>query len=296
MTILPASKTIRQSSQTDSLLRLLLSSMMRLGDSYFQFYLNESHVNFFKETVGDVYLIFKGGSYSFFEGYVIDAFCKEFQIELENYKLITSLEGRKSSAKGAPFEAVVVNDLLKIRGTTLPSVVSRFGITLANNNNLKLRGTMTKGVGDAQIIRKRPLNVYLRPSTLFIPDVLAFLSPDTLLSVGIKLYTSNISLDVHQDNLKSTDPALFFQKNGRNTILPVALYGKKSLKLKPIRLSVRFLIELPGISGSTCFRNIHKTNDNTETIVILITNENMEQLFSEDVCRLIRFITQGKLA
>jgi hypothetical protein len=282
------------------LLRLLVLSKLNLSGSSIGCGLNENQINFFTETVGAVYLIPETpGHYSFSEGYVIEALEKEFESELDNYGLtsslnllkdIVALEGRKSSIKGAPFEAMVVHQFLRLKGNLLSDFLSIFGISF-NDSCFKLPSRHRVGVDDTSIVSQRPLDVFLRPSNLFRPDILAFLSEDSLLAVGIKFYTFPISFAVHHDNLESTDPDLFFQKNGRVTDTERHRLWRASISASPIRLSVRVLIELPGSVGSVDDKVVHEKGDDFDKIIVTISGKNMGRVFDQEVCDLVNCVT-----
>ena len=145
---------------------------------------------------------------------------------------------------------------------------------------------------DAAIISQRPLNVFLRPSNQFRPDILAFLSNQVCVSFGIKLYTSRISSPVHDDNLESTDPNLFFSKSGNETNKQKRRQWKKSCKANPFNVSVRFLIELPEPVSTVSTEAVHRVENGKETVNVIITRHNMRKLLSEDVALLVDFITK----
>ena len=145
---------------------------------------------------------------------------------------------------------------------------------------------------DAAIISKRPLNVFLRPSNQFRPDILAFLSNQVCISFGIKFYTSRIPAPLHNDNCESTDPALFFSKAGKPTNFEkYRLWGENLLE-KPVTFSARFLIELPEPASTVSTDTIVKAENGRESVIVVITKRNMRQLLSEDVASLVDFITQ----
>jgi hypothetical protein len=235
--------------------------------------------------------------FSLYEGYVIDALIENFTPEFEKFKLMTFLnilksiaasEGAKSAAKGT-FEAVVLDQLLRHKGKPLSAMLEPFGINLDGRLNLCLPSEESK-YDDDSIISKRPEGVFLRPSTMFPLDILAFLSNNSCLSVGIKLYSSNIALLVHEDNLASTDPCLFFSKKGRPTDEKKQRTWQDSLSKNPVSLSVRFLLEFPGPAGTVQFKNVHEKANGIETVIIMVTKSNMRDLFSSSVCDLLSLL------
>ena len=112
------------------------------------------------------------------------------------------------------------------------------------------------------------------------------------ISFGIKIYTSRISLDVHNDNLESTDPYLFFSKSGQSTNKEKRSMWEKSIKEIPIKFSARFLIEFPEPAAKVSIENVHHVCDDQETVIITITRSNMRKMLSKDVCSLIEFVTK----
>ena len=65
--------------------------MMTVNDRPINCQLNEEQQNFFEETVGSIYLIGGKEGYSFFEGYVIDAFLVLFEDQLGEFNLMSAL-------------------------------------------------------------------------------------------------------------------------------------------------------------------------------------------------------------
>ncbi|KAJ3129948.1 hypothetical protein HK098_007214 [Nowakowskiella sp. JEL0407] len=301
VSIEPIADQIRSNSYTLVLLRLLISSMISCNGEVVPFHLEPSDISFFTDAVGSIYLVSdiqSNGiaSYSFYEGYVIDALLESFKHELEKESLHSALnllrniiasEGRKSTAKGTPFEAVVLAELLKHKDRLVSDVIGRFGVKF-DHPDLRIPARELK-MADERIIAERPQHSFIRPTNQFRPDIIAFLSPNTLLSCGIKLYTSNIKEAVHKENLKSTDPRLFFEKKDRATNQEKRRLWVDSFSSSPISLSVRFLFEFPGINPAIDFNNGRYVEDGMESVVILITAENMDVLFSDDVCRVVRF-------
>jgi hypothetical protein len=206
-------------------------------------------------------------------------------------KNIIGLEGKKTSAKGTPFEAVVLADLMKLNGLSLSQLLSRFDVDTAYKaDHLRLPKKESK-LNDEVIISERPLNVFLRPSNQFRPDILAFLSKDVCISFGIKIYSSRISSTIHFDNLESTDPKLFFIKSGKPTNKEKRCQWERSVKENPIKFSVRFLIELP--ESNVPADNVALVENDQETVIITITKNNMRRLLSEEVACLVEFITNS---
>jgi hypothetical protein len=186
--------------------------------------LDENQVAFFQDTVRAVYLVpeYSGhvlSGYSFYEGYVIDAFIGKFTRELDNIKMSASLkllksiiasEGKKSTAKGIPFEAVLLADLLRRKGEQLSEILAPFGIQLHGALNLCLPTTESK-YDDDSLISKRPEGVFLRPSNMFWPDILAF-RQEILVSPLESSYIRQKFLCQYEDKVASTDPTLFVSK------------------------------------------------------------------------------------
>jgi hypothetical protein len=301
VTIQPMAQTIRNHSQIEIMLRLLLSSMMTSNDGPINCQLNENQRDFFMDTIGSIYLISGAGGYSFFEGYVIDSFLVLFETELRHFNLwssltllknIIGLEGKKTTAKGTPFEAVVLADLIKSNGPLMSKVLLDFDIvTTLDLKHLRLP-TVERKLDDERIISERPLNVFLRPSNQFRPDILAFLSKDVGISFGIKIYTSRIPAALHDDNLKSTDPDLFFSKSGNCTNQEKRYRWEKSVKEIPFKFMARFLIELPEPVKTVSTEIVHDIGNGKETVIIVITKSNMRKILSEDVSMFIDFITK----
>lgn len=301
VSIKPMASTIRNHSQTEIMLRLLLSSMMTTNHTSINCQLNQNQIKFFSETVGAIYLICVNGGYSFFEGYVIDSFLIQFEDELKHHNLTCSLnllksiiemEGKKTTAKGTPFEAVVLADLIKRNGESLSEFLQKFSITVNGFDDLYLPTEQEK-YGDEDIISKRPQNVFLRPSNQFRPDILAFLSESVCFSSGIKLYTSSISTVVHEDNLESTDPSLFFSKQKRSTNQEKYFKWQESIRTKPFVLSVRVLFELPTPVQNVSTKSVHVKTEQHEHVIIMITKQNMDFIFSKEVVALVNFITSS---
>ena len=215
----PLAQSIRNYCQIEIMLKLLLSSMMTSNNVPINCQLDENQQYFFTETIGSIYLIPGVDGYSFFEGYIINSFLALFQTELLQFNLSSSLnllkniiglEGKKTTAKGTPFEAVVLADLMKLNSPSLSQLLSIFDVKTAfKTDHLFLPKAECK-LDDENIISDRPLNLFLRPSNQFRPDILAFLTEEVCISFGIKIYSSKISSTVHGDNLESTDPNLFF--------------------------------------------------------------------------------------
>jgi hypothetical protein len=301
VSIEPMARTIRNDSQIQIMLKLLLSSMMTSNDGPINCQLDQNQQNFFMDTIGSIYLINCGGGYSFFEGYVIESFLVAFKTELQQFNLLSSLdllksiidlEGKKTAAKGAPFEAVVLADIMsRSNSPSISQVLSDFDIaTTYDLTHLRLPKVSRK-LDDDIIIAERPLNIFLRPSNQFRPDILAFLSNEICLSFGIKIYTSRISSAVHDDNLKSTDPDLFFSKSGKTTNKQKRSLWEKSVKEMPFKFSARFLIEFPEPVNTVSTENIHNVDIGKETVIIVITKDNMRNLLSQDLCSFVDFIT-----
>lgn len=299
VSIEPLAPIIRNHLQTAIMLKLLLSSMMTTNNSPINCRLNAEQISFFSETVGSIYLISENIGYSFYEGYVIDSFLIQFEIELKHYQLTSSLnllkniitmEGKKTTAKGTPFEAVVLGELIKLNGMSVSELLQKFSITVTGMSDLRLPKNQ-KVVEDEEIVSQRPQNLFFRPSNDFRPDILAFLSESVCFSSGIKLYTSRIAKTVHEDNLKSTDPTLFFLKNNRPTNQKKYEKWQKSLIEKPFLLSVRFLFEFPNPFTNVSTKNVHDKTEQHENVIVTVTKENMGFIFSQEVMNLVNFIT-----
>jgi hypothetical protein len=297
----PLEDIIRTNLHTQMLIKLLMSSMMTCNMKHTSCHLNEKQTEFFEETIGAVYLVHNSCGYSFFEGYVINAFLVKFKKDIEDENLRSPLqllqdtiskEGRKTTAKGTIFEAVVLAELQKLNGVLLSEFVARFKVQL-NFPALHIP-TKTCDLDDLEIISQRPLNLFFRPSNLFGPDIIAFLSDDTLLSIGIKLYTSNIPKDVHDCNLKSTDPSHVFAMGAETRICHKRKNWVKQRHANPIRLAIRFLIELPYPVSEVHTDPIDEINVNgVRNIIIVITKANMKHIFCSEVCNLINCITEN---
>jgi hypothetical protein len=296
VTIAPLCSEIKKSGHTKTLLKLLFASMMTCRSGPITGYLEDHEVVFFTDTIGSVYLIPKGNRYSFYEGYVIESFLAEFENALQELNLQASLkilrsiiaqEGKKTTAKGTPFEAVVLADLRQKNAPFIADVLGNFGVSVSECVGRLQLPTKVSDFDDDAIISARATNCFFRPSNHFRPDILAFLSKDVSLSFGIKLYTSEVDFKTHNDNFKSTDPKLFFLKEDRPTNTKNRSKWEESLKRQPIKLAVRILIELPETVKTVDTKIIQ----NSENVVIVVTTQNMEKILSEDVCRLIRFIT-----
>ena len=220
----PVAAFIKSRSYTDAFLKILLSSMMTVNYTPISCQLNEKQEAFFIDTIGSIYLIgdLRSGEYSFYEGYVIDAFLPLFQNELSQFKLLSSLnlimdiirlEGKKTSAKGAPFEAVVVADIICLGSPLLSDILWKLGFHIPEIDGLRLPQIERK-FDDETIISERPVGAFMRPYNQFRSDILAFLSKQVRLSFGIKLHSAKIPSSVHTDNFESTDPSLFFFERG----------------------------------------------------------------------------------
>ncbi|OAJ39110.1 hypothetical protein BDEG_22983 [Batrachochytrium dendrobatidis JEL423] len=175
---------------------------------------NANQEYFFMNTVGSIHLIRETGGYFLSEGYVIDLLLNLFRTEFQQFNLLSSLDllssiagtkGKKTTAKGTPFEAVILAGMIQKNGPHLSNVLSSFGVSIAGLDGLQLP-TIERKAGDGTIISDRPTGVFFRPSNQFRPDILAFLSKQVCVSFGIKLYTSKIPSAVSADNLESTNP------------------------------------------------------------------------------------------
>lgn len=293
----PIAREIRTRGETKTMLKLLLSSMMTRNGEVFYYQLDRDQIDFYTETIGSIYLIEDYDGYSFFEGYVIDSFLDLFSTEFEKFNLcsalelfrsIIGLEGKKTSAKGVAFEAVVLADLTRHGNRPFSQILADFNIFPAHDLNQFYLPTQEVKMDDKDIISTRPLNVFLRPSNQFRPDLLAFLSKQVCVSFGIKLYTSEIPVIKHKDNVESTDPDLFFSKSGKPTHSDKHFLWNKSIQDTPITFSARFLIELPEPKGVLTENSL--VQNGKETAIILITKNNMRELLSNEVADLIDFI------
>ncbi|KAJ1512194.1 hypothetical protein HMI56_004383 [Coelomomyces lativittatus] len=193
VSIEPLYQTIRKHSQIEIMLKLLLSSMLTSDEGPINCQLNQDQKDFFMDTIGSIYLISGFGGYSFFEGYVIDSFLVLFETELREFNLwssltllknIIGLEGKKTTAKGTPFEAVVLADLMKLNSPSLSQLLSIFDVDTAYKADHLRLPNVERRLNDEVIISERPLNVFLRPSNQFRPDILAFLSKDVSYQQG----------------------------------------------------------------------------------------------------------------
>jgi hypothetical protein len=233
--IVPMSQKIRNASQTETLLRLLLTSLFSCSGKSVECWSSASEIDLFQETVGFAF------GYSFSEGFVIDFLLREFENEIANFELTLSLnhvkgiiasESGKTFAKGAPFEAVVLADLINLNGRPLSDIISSFGITLTGMDNLTLPTTI-ENFTDEYIISERPTNVFIRPSKQFGPEILVFLSKTICLSFGLHLNSSPKSME-------STDPNHFFLKNGQPTNIKKQKKWQESISLEPLTHSILF--------------------------------------------------------
>ena len=299
-TLKPLAQKIRSHGQTGTMLKMLLSSMMTSSGRPINCELSPKDTElFFLETIGSIYLVYGSGGFSLYEGYVIDSFLNLFQDELGQFQLsssvnllkkISGLQGRESIAKGTPFEAVVLADITNQNSPYLSQVLAKIGIIAKDADGLRLP-TKEETMDDEIIISERPLNVWLRPSNQFRPDILAFLSKQVCLSFGIKLCTAKISPAMHTDSFESTNPDLFFSKAGLPTNLEKYSNWQSSLKDLPLKLSVRFVIELPEPENTASTEITRICNDDNDNVVIVITKGNMRKLLSEDVSLLVDYIT-----
>jgi hypothetical protein len=140
----PKAETIRNHSQVNIMLKLLLTSMMTSHDRLINCQLNQIQKDFFMDKIGSKYLVSDVEGYSLFEGYVVDSFFVLFETELRQLNLwsslnllknIISLEGKKTTAKGIPFEAVVLADILKSNSPSISQVLLDFDITTTHELN-----------------------------------------------------------------------------------------------------------------------------------------------------------------
>jgi hypothetical protein len=301
VTIEDIASSIKKYSHTEIMLKILLTSMVSMNQESIYCKLNPGQREFFTETIGSIYLNAGTGGYSFFEGYMIDSLLGLFEEELKTFKLDSFLEllrnivitdGKKTTAKGTPFEAVVLADIIQQNGQTLKKILSDFGVIVPQLGDLRFPVQELK-CNDQEIIETRPLDVLIRPSNQFRPDILAFLSKEICVSFGIKLYTSKIDYNVHQDNLESTDPDLFFVKKKRPTHKKNQTLWLKSIRDTPLKLIARFLIELPEPVHTVPTENIHENVNGKENIIILVTRHNMRKLLSEKVALLVEYITSN---
>jgi hypothetical protein len=143
VTVVPRADLIRKYDNEEMLVRLLLSSIITTESQQLCCPLSPKQLHFFEETIGSIFLVAgttaATGTLGFFllEGYVIDSFIDVFSDEILKYQLkapldllrsIIQQEGAKTSAKGAPFEAVVQAELLKLGGKSLGYFIDLFGI------------------------------------------------------------------------------------------------------------------------------------------------------------------------
>ena len=197
------------------------------------------------------------------------------------------MEGEKSTAKGVAFENVVLADMMRLNGPDLGNFLSLFGIIYTEDPELRLPTTQSQ-VDDETFLSDRPLNVFFRPSNQCRPDILAFPSSNVCLSFGIKLYTNNIPSTVHDDNMESTDPQLFFMKNRKPTNTSKRQQWLTSLSAIPLKSSIRFLFEFP---QPVNYDDMKEVTIDGSNMIILISQQNMHKILSPGVCLLIQFIT-----
>jgi hypothetical protein len=297
LTIEPLAKTIRDHHQVEVMLKLLLSSMMTGNGRSINYELNKDQETFFIETIGSIYLVSWIRGSTFYEGYVIDSFLRLFEEELCQFRLSSSLdllrsiigrEGKKTTAKGVPFEAVVLADLVQQNGPLQSQVFSSFGLVASYELNVVCFPIEEWMLED----EKRPWNAFLRPCNPFRSDILTFLSKEVCVSFGIKIDTLKIPSAVHEDNHASTDPYLFFSKSGDSTQTEKQKKWIKIIKESPLKFSARFLVEFPEPAASLSVEHVQKHENETETVIIVITKNNMRKLLSEDVAILVEFITK----
>ncbi|KAJ3268526.1 hypothetical protein HDV01_002673 [Terramyces sp. JEL0728] len=299
-TVEDIARDIRKHGQTELLFKLLLSSTLSSSTAPIPCKLTKEQVSFLEDTVGAIYLVEDMDGCTLYEGYVIRRLFEEFKEEIKNHqvsahlellKSIINLEGKKTTAKGTPFEAVVAADLSNLGKISLYELLSKFIDGVPNELNQVYLPTICKNYSDEEIISTRPMHVLMRPSSLFRPDIIGFPRADICLSFGIKLFTSPIQADRHYDNCESSDPTKFFIKNGRKTEAKKHLNWQAALKQEQLNYAIRFLIELPKTVNTVSTESTIYDNENTKNIVVYITKDNMRKLLSEKVVSLIDFIT-----
>ncbi|XJO78268.1 hypothetical protein BDV3_002738 [Batrachochytrium dendrobatidis] len=297
----PIARTIRAHSHTQIMLKLILSSMMTTNHGPIYCQLDKNQENFFMNTVGSIHLIRETGGYFLSEGYVIDLLLNLFRTEFQQFNLLSSLDllssiagtkGKKTTAKGTPFEAVILAGMIQKNGPHLSNVLSSFGVSIAGLDGLQLP-TIERKAGDGTIISDRPTGVFFRPSSQFRPDILAFLSKQVCVSFGIKLYTSKIPSAVSADNLESTNPDFFFIKADRPTNNEAYLKWQQSISDTPLKFSIRFLIELPEPLSAVSTENTYNSVEGNQNIVVVVSKSNMRNILSEQVASFVEFITSS---
>ncbi|KAJ8322535.1 hypothetical protein O5D80_000032 [Batrachochytrium dendrobatidis] len=301
MSIEPIARTIRAHSHTQIMLKLILSSMMTTNHGPIYCQLDKNQENFFMNTVGSIHLIRETGGYFLSEGYVIDLLLNLFRTEFQQFNLLSSLDilssiagtkGKKTTAKGTPFEAVILAGMIQKNGPHLSNVLSSFGVSIAGLDGLQLP-TIERKAGDGTIISDRPTGVFFRPSSQFRPDILAFLSKQVCVSFGIKLYTSKIPSAVSADNLESTNPDFFFIKADRPTNNEAYLKWQQSISDTPLKFSIRFLIELPEPLSAVSTENTYNSVEGNQNVVVVVSKSNMRNILSEQVASFVEFITSS---
>ncbi|KAK5672596.1 hypothetical protein QVD99_000115 [Batrachochytrium dendrobatidis] len=164
----PIARTIRAHSHTQIMLKLILSSMMTTNHGPIYFQLDKNQEYFFMNTVGSIHLIRETGGYFLSEGYVIDLLLNLFRTEFQQFNLLSSLDllssiagtkGKKTTAKGTPFEAVILAGMIQKNGPHLSNVLSSFGVSIAGLDGLQLP-TIERKAGDGTIISDRPTGVF----------------------------------------------------------------------------------------------------------------------------------------
>ncbi|EGF76606.1 hypothetical protein BATDEDRAFT_28465 [Batrachochytrium dendrobatidis JAM81] len=286
---------------TQIMLKLILSSMMTTNHGPIYCQLDKNQEYFFMNTVGSIHLICETGGYFLSEGYVIDLLLNLFRTEFQQFNLLSSLDllssiagtkGKKTTAKGTPFEAVILAGMIQKNGPHLSNVLSSFGVSIAGLDGLQLP-TIERKAGDGTIISDRPTGVFFRPSNQFRPDILAFLSKQVCVSFGIKLYTSKIPSAVSADNLESTNPDFFFIKADRPTNNETYLKWQQSISDTPLKFSIRFLIELPEPLSAVSTENTYNSVEGNQNIVVVVSKSNMRNILSEQIASFVEFITSS---
>ncbi|KAK5672307.1 hypothetical protein QVD99_001411 [Batrachochytrium dendrobatidis] len=292
---------IVEESYNAIMLKLILSSMMTTNHGPIYCQLDKNQEYFFMNTVGSIHLICETGGYFLSEGYVIDLLLNLFRTEFQQFNLLSSLDllssiagtkGKKTTAKGTPFEAVILAGMIQKNGPHLSNVLSSFGVSIAGLDGLQLP-TIERKAGDGTIISDRPTGVFFRPSNQFRPDILAFLSKQVCVSFGIKLYTSKIPSAVSADNLESTNPDFFFIKADRPTNNEAYLKWQQSISDTPLKFSIRFLIELPEPLSAVSTENTYNSVEGNQNVVVVVSKSNMRNILSEQVASFVEFITSS---
>jgi hypothetical protein len=299
-------KTIksRDHGYVQKMIQLLFSSMLSTSHSPVYFSLQENDVLYFTEMIASIYPVKSVADYvvgySLYEGYVISGLLKRFDDEIKQFNLsgsldllnkIISSEGKKSSAKGVAFETVCLNELTNPNKMwSVRTFCDALGVSLQKvNSNIQCLDFPIEfchqSIDEDIYLIDRPRK-WLRPSNAMRPDVIAFLGQDKMITVGIKLYTSEVSRKVFDDNLMTTAPSHFYTSKN-NSVSKKRKAWIDCLGNDPIHFTLRILFVFPRPASFIL-------PENTSSVVhVLVTLDNMDKVFSQDTCTLLRFICSG---